>query len=771
MRTWAKLTAWTLIAGAVYWLLDSAYAYYLYVEHRYATNLHEGVTFLDTLFLDVPAYSIVNRITFVLLFAVGCVVAHRFFSDGKRREQALRENQHRLVLAMEGTGLGLWDWDLVNRRLVTDQRWAEMLGYTKEEFDANPGLLASIVHPDEWRAAQEEILAHLTGRTRYYESEYRVRSKSGEWVWVRDRGRVVQRDGSGMPMRLAGTHLDVTDHKKAELAMRQSEQRFRMLFENCPISIWESDWSAAKTVVDELRNLGIDRIKEHLLANSTDCERLLAGLSTTMANHVSMQLFGADSEEELLGYSTMRRLIGERDVEPFLDAVLGLIGGAREFHTEIALSSLDGREMQFTGVAVVYPGSEQTLQRVLVTLVDVTAEREAQQRQREMATRVQQAEKIRSLGVMARGIAHDFNNLATAIMGNVALAKAEAVGKPELQEKLSDIEAAASNAAELCRHMMAYSGEQVFHLVPSDTNAILSDVVRALEVTVSQRGSVVCRFAQNLPPVGMDSPQIRQVFINLITNARDALPQSGGTISVRTALRHCTSAQLQETFLHDELQEGDYVQIDVIDTGCGMDKETQARIFDPFFSTKTTGRGLGLASVVGIIRGHKGAIQIQSVVGTGTTMSVFLPVLPVAPGHRSAESSADLAALKGRYAGTVLLADDQSEVRRTIQRMLSVLGFEVLAAADGAEAVALFRRHAASLTYVLLDFSMPKLNGVQAYLAMKDIRADIPVIIASGYDEQVALEELRGDLPAEIVQKPLSFDKVQILASRFGKLS
>ena len=326
---------------------------------------------------------------------------------------------------------------------------------------------------------------------------------------------------------------------------------------------------------------------------------------------------------------------------------------------------------------------------------------------------------------------------------------------------------AARRASELARQMLAYSGKGKFILDQVNLAVLAREMAHLLEVSVSKRARLECRLADHLPCFEGDVTQIRQVIMNLITNASDALGDQDGSILLSTGVQNCDRATLDQTIealrlgREQPLPEGPYVYLEVQDTGCGMDAATQKRIFDPFFTTKFTGRGLGLAAVLGIVRGHRGAITIDSQPGRGTRFRVFFPA-QMAPATAAPRRTGDTAQIhKWRGKGTVLIADDEATIRTVAAKMLTRLGFEVLAAADGQEALDLFRLHAERIVCVLLDLTMPQLDGEQTFHEIRRIDPAIKVILCSGYSEQEAVERFVGEGLGGFLQKPYSLGALE----------
>ena len=360
--------------------------------------------------------------------------------------------------------------------------------------------------------------------------------------------------------------------------------------------------------------------------------------------------------------------------------------------------------------------------------------------------------------VLAGGIAHDFNNLLMAILGNADLALLSMSPASPARPHVEDITRASQRAADLCRQMLAYSGKGRFVIGRYDLSEIVREMSQMLEISISKKALLRYSFADDLPPVEADAMQLRQVIMNLITNASEALGGAGGAISVCTGVMDCDRAYLAESYLDDKLPEGSYVYLEVADTWMGMDEETRRRIFDPFFTTKFTGRGLGLAAVLGIVRGHHGAIKVYSEPGRGSTFKVLFPAAAWLPDERATGEAQGAQELSS---GTILLIDDDPEVRLVGAKMLERLGFKVLSAAHGREGLEVFRASAGEITCVLLDLTMPEMGGEETFRQLRRLRQDVCVILSSGYNEQDVVQQFAGKGLAGFIQKPYNVAKLR----------
>lgn len=371
-------------------------------------------------------------------------------------------------------------------------------------------------------------------------------------------------------------------------------------------------------------------------------------------------------------------------------------------------------------------------------------------RSRRLEEKLLQAQKLESLGVLAGGIAHDFNNLLVGALGNAGLALMELPPESPVRPLIEEIQKATVRAADLTRQLLSYSGKGRFVLAHLDLARVVDEMSQLLGSVITERVAIRYELARDLPPVEADAAQIRQVLMNLVTNASDAIGDRPGVITVSTSVVEADAAYLADTFVDDGLAPGRFVCLEVADTGAGMTAETVAKIFDLFYTTKFVGRGLGLAAVLGILRSHKGAIKVSSEPSRGTTFTVLLPACVAA-----VEAPAPVAAApRSKARGVVLVVDDEEGVRNVARRIFEREGFRVLLASDGAEGVEVFRAHHQDVCAVLLDVTMPRMGGEAAFAEMRRIRGDVRVLLTSGYSEQEATARFAGHGLAGFVEKP-----------------
>jgi nitrogen-specific signal transduction histidine kinase/CheY-like chemotaxis protein len=373
---------------------------------------------------------------------------------------------------------------------------------------------------------------------------------------------------------------------------------------------------------------------------------------------------------------------------------------------------------------------------------DITDQRKAEQALR-------QAQKLESLGVLAGGIAHDFNNLLTAVLGHTEVALGQAPEGTPLRAALEHIDAAAHRGADLARQLLAYAGKGRIAVLPQDLNRVIREMGNLLQVSISKKVALAYDLEPGLPAVEADSAQFQQVLMNLVINASEAIGDHPGTITLRTRAATYSQTQLAATFPGQVLDPGRYVRMEVADNGCGMDAETIGRIFDPFFSTKFTERGLGLSAMLGIVRGHQAGLRVESHPGEGTTFTLLFPAsarLPLADPPRPAPSAP--------LAGRVLVADDEATLRDLARSALERAGLEVVEARDGQEAVERFQAESGRIHLVFLDLTMPRMGGAEAFRLIRQLDPAARVLLTSGYTEQEALDTLASLVPDGFLQKP-----------------
>ena len=404
---------------------------------------------------------------------------------------------------------------------------------------------------------------------------------------------------------------------------------------------------------------------------------------------------------------------------------------------------------------------------MLLVMQDITERKQAEAERIELERQLLHAQKLESLGVLAGGIAHDFNNLLMAILGNLDLAEQMLSPASTARQNIRQAAQATRRATDLTRQLLAYSGRGRFVVAPMDLNELVEENAQLFRAAVARTLTIQLDLSEDPLRIEADAGQVQQVIMNLITNASEAIGDGPGTITLTTGVICCDADYLSRSRAEEKPAPGEFVFVEVADTGHGMDEEMLQRIFDPFFTTRFTGRGLGMSAVLGIVRGHQGAIIVDSTPGSGTLVRVLFPPCAVDEGAAASGLAATAAPnASASHSGTVLVVDDDEIVRKLCVDYVTLLGYEAIPAGDGEEGVRTLQRQDGQIVCVLLDLMMPRMDGVTAFREMKRIAPEVPVILCSGYNEQDATERFVGEGLAGFLQKPYRLRELQEMMDR-----
>jgi PAS domain S-box-containing protein len=503
----------------------------------------------------------------------------------KQAEGALRESEGRLRLALDAAQMGTWEWDPRTGRVTWSATTYGLFHVAEGAFAGTWEAFLALVHPEDRGRVSGTVDAALQGGTGL-DVEFRVVGPDGGVRWLAGHGHGVC-DGAGNPGRVLGVVHDITGRKQA--AERESERRFRALIEN-----------------------------------SSDAVVLLSADGTVLYASPSVTRVRGFAPEELVGRSAFAHVHPD-DLARLREAYGQVVGRPGcNLTVKGRLRHKDGSWRWVEGVGTNLL-ADPSVASVVINYRDVTERERAEGERRALEARVQRAQKLESLGVLAGGIAHDFNNLLTAVLANAGLALTDLPPGSAVRPLVQQIEQAALRAADLTKQMLAYSGRGRFVLQPVNLSRVAEETAALLQTVLPRKADLRLDLAPDLPAVEADLTQVRQVALNLIANASEAVGEGAGVIAIRTGVVQADRAYLASAHGREDLPEGPYAYLEVADTGCGMDEATLARAFEPFFTTKFIGRGLGLAAVLGIVQGHRGAIHIASAPGQGSTFRVLFP--------------------------------------------------------------------------------------------------------------------------------------------------
>jgi two-component system cell cycle sensor histidine kinase/response regulator CckA len=617
--------------------------------------------------------------------------------EAKRAGDALRESETRLRVAIQQVPAVLWTTD-------EQLRFTSSLGAGLSALGLAPNQVVGLSLEQYLGAGSTGLARHrlaLRGESVGYEYE-----QDGRWFATHVEPL---RDAAGAVGGTVGIAVDITELRQADEALRASEARLRQIIDLVPHFIFAKD--------EEGRFLLVNQAAAEAYGTTVEAQ-----IGRTDAD------FARSAEEA--------RHFREDDLEV-------MRSGRPKVVLEEPITDSRGRVryLQTTKIPFTFSGTGRPA--VLGVSIDITARKATEEALRRAA-------KEESLAVLAGGVAHDFNNLLAAILGHASLALKQLPEGSPARGHVEKAAGAVERAADLTRQMLAYSGRGHYLVRPTDVNALVRQNLPLFEVAVPKGVRLEARLDPDLPLVDADVGQVQQVLMNLVINAAEAIGERGGAVTVVTGVREVTASdEWLWRASGTPLAPGRYVSLEVRDDGPGMDAETVDRIFEPFFTTKFTGRGLGLATVLGVVRGHRGGLSVESRPGRGTTFRILF-----APSAQPPAAGAGTAAPPRRREGRILLVDDEEAVREMIGEILEQEGFEVLRAEDGSRGVALFDANRGRVDVVLLDLSMPGLSGEETFRRLRQIDPGVRVILSSGYDGAEARGRFGASAPSAFIQKP-----------------
>jgi PAS domain S-box-containing protein len=531
-------------------------------------------------------------------------------------------------------------------------------------------------------------------------------------------GRRVEERTAELAKSVSDLRAQIAERQAVEQALRESQERYRILSE------LSSDFSFS---------LRMDRDRRVQFDWASDAMRRITGYEMEELNG--------------RGWLSLTRTEDREMALTRFDAALD--GEAPDAEVPIVTKQGELRWVHF--VADTLSSDEDGVTRIVCAGRDVTERKRAEQEKRRLDLHMREVQRLESLGLLAGEVAHDFNNMLAVIRGNIRLARADLQSGVSPQRRLDRIQSAQEHAAALTEQVLTYAGKASVKLHPVDLSRLTREMRGLLEASMTEKGALELDLAEDLPAIEGDVTQIRQVILNLVTNASEALGKGDGEVLVRTRLLAADARLLSDCFGVPEPAAGEYVALEVSDAGEGVDPSLNARIFEPFFTTKPSGSGLGLAAVLGIVSAHRGVIRVADEPGGGTLFQVLIP-----PSERRAESVHEVRepAAPASQGGRILVIDDESAVLELAQEFLERSGFEVLTARGGREGIEIFRAHEAEIDAVVLDLVMSEGSSEGAFLQIRRIRPEVPVVLMSGYDKVNALEGFAADGISSFLRKP-----------------
>ena len=638
---------------------------------------------------------------------VGSSTIAREVTAQRRAEAALQQSEERFRLAIKATNDAIWDIDLETGIVTWNETYSKLYGRPTQTSDSWQWWIDHI-HPDDRERTASTLRHAIASNQASWTCEYRLLQVDGAWAHVFDRAYIA-RDPSGKAWRVIGAIQDLTVRRRADAALRESEERFRNLANTAPVMIWVS---------------GPDKL-------------------CTFFNTAWLAFTGRSMEAECgNGWAAG---VHPADLDRCVDHYSSSFDAREEFQMEYRLRRADGqyRWVLDNGVPRFERGG--TFAGYVGSCIDITDLKRAQE---EAIAR----QKLESLGVLANGIAHDFNNLLGAILASTELAAAESAEGQSPAEELEQIRTASIRGAEIVRELMVFGGSDGTAFEPVDLSGLIRELLALLRVSLSKQAVLETELAPRLPLVHANAAQIRQAIMNLVINASDAIGQRGGTIHITT--EQASPADVAAIDQSSSSARSEFVRLEVSDTGDGMTPEVQARIFDPFFTTKEAGRGLGMSVVQGIIRSHGGFLSITSTPGQGSSFEILLPCAEASDAEEREFLVPHTFAGTEHPIGTVLMIEDEDLLRITVSKILRKQGFTVLEVATATAAADLFREKYAAIDVILLDVTLPGMSCRDLLTVLRETRDDVKVILTTAFTADKALLEAGGWRPWGFLRKP-----------------
>ncbi|MFO0814301.1 MAG: PAS domain S-box protein [Gemmatales bacterium] len=658
------------------------------------------------------------------------VASYRDISSELEAAYALQQSDERYRMATEAMQGIIFDWNIATGLVHRSSGVQRAFGYTQEEEIKNVDWWKSNVHPDDRDGVVRILNVFIEAGAPRGEIFYRFRHRQGHYLHIHSTFLGL-RNEQGRAVRIVGSMQDITPRLQAEEEKQRAIRHYQQLFEDIPLGMMVLD--------PRLRIL--------------ECNQALADLL-----HYR--------QDELIGRHVLRIAVPDEWQEipqPGQPAEHGF-----EFVSMKHIVRRDGARIpiQLRGKFIRYPQYDQPCRFGIIE--NLTEHQRAEKEKKRLEQHLQETQRLESLGVLAGGVAHDFNNLLTVILGNISLLKQEKNLNPGQVQGLTQCEEASKQAAELCRQMLAYAGRGKLENKPFQLSELVETSKALLQSAATRHHHLHLHLSQGLPCVVGDPSQVRQILLNLVQNAAESIEQPGGTIDVLTGVSHLTTEEMQQCLFYNEHVSGDYVWLEVRDTGSGMDEVTSKRIFEPFFTTKFTGRGLGLAAVAGIVRNHKGLLLLQrSQPGQGTCFRVYFH--PDLSHSTVIATSASPAVSTQHQQGTILVVDDEPTVRMVLAKLLARRGYAVIEAENGNEALELAERYRGNLRLIILDLTMPHRDGASTLEELRKRQDRTPVLVISGYYSSELLPQLDA-MQARFLNKPFTAQSLLEAAGPFLNL-
>jgi len=635
-------------------------------------------------------------------------------SKYKESQKLLLTSENRIRLALKGADLGYWDWNIKTGEEIFNSRLTEMLGYCIEQVDKNISWWKDKIHPDDREAIDKDLEDHFLGKTLFYENEHRLKHKSGEWIWILERGMVIKRDEVGNPLHMIGTHLDINEKKK-----HQEQQKL------------------LKTVIEQSHDTVIIADNKGIIqyVNPTFSKTTGYSAEEAIGKHVTLL-----SNEPSKNKKTMDKIIETLQHSSWTGLFTNKTKSGEKYIEKAVISPIwDEKSKKITHFVSVQNNITETI---------------------EMQKQLLNSQKMQAIGTLSSSIAHDFNNILSCIIGHSEIALESNKNKLDISSNITTIIHASERAKELVNQILSFSkpsndNSTTFNLVPliKEINNLLQgafpdNIKIKLEITTP-----------NLYIYGNPS-YIHQSIINICTNACHAMRDNAGTLQI--TLQNITIDENNQHIYQPNIKQAKYAQIIITDTGCGIDKNILNKIFDKYFTTKspTEGTGLGLYNVKNMINSLHGSISVESKLEQGSSFTIMLPSVSAPINKRNNQHLAIEKAKKHNIRGYILVIDDEPLILTLYRKRITSLGLKIETFQNPHDGYQQILNNPDKYNLIITDYMMPNMTGIELAKNIYKQKITIPIILITGYFDQNYEQQAKETNIKEILYKPLDFNEL-----------
>jgi PAS domain S-box-containing protein len=644
----------------------------------------------------------------------------------------LKKAYSELKHILEATTDGIWTWDFLSGELFFSSKYYTMLGYEDNEFASGYENWINLIHPDDRESAIKTSEECLKTKPEKYENEFRLKTKTGEYKWIKARAKITEWDGNGNPLYMIGSHEDITQRKRSEILLEESKKRLSLALFGGGLGVWDWNFETGEYFFDEY--------------------------------WASMK--GYNPCDLVPNLETWKNLIHPKDFQGVIDRLNSHLKGLTEFYeAEYRMKRKDGTWIWILSKGKVFEKDKAgNPLRACGTHHDITEKKEYEIKQANLEKRLQHLYKMEALGALAGGIAHDFNNILVPIVGLSEMLMEDFPEESEHYSYSKEIFKSGMRGSELVKQILAFSRQSESEIIPVNFQSIINDTVKLARAAIPSSIKIKTNIDKKCGNINGNPTQLHQIVMNLLVNAYHAIESGNGIISLGLVQKYLDGDNLPGV----SPAPGEYAVFTVEDTGKGISSDIMDKIFDPYFTTKDKdkGTGLGLSVIQGIVDQFKGFIKVYSEIGKGSVFSVYLPLAQKDVSLKN-ELKSDITP---EPAGTenILFIDDEVSITNISKMILERLGYKVTAINNSMDALELFRKKNEEFDLVITDMNMPEITGLELAGEVNLIKPGFPVIICTGFSERIDSEKacdlgIKGFLKKPVVKSEMAKEVRRVL--------